>query len=84
MNSAILALLERCTVRLLNHAGWQGTGFFVASPGIAVTCAHVVRTGDAGIRRNNRQWRGEQLSGVLTLMAPYPCPEESIFRTWLS
>jgi len=41
MDNRIRKLLQECAVRI-SVAASRGTGFFAASPGLVVTCAHVV------------------------------------------
>jgi HEAT repeat protein len=66
--SGLEALLQHCTVKLSlpNQSGW-GTGFFVA-PGLILTCAHVVKGGEAIQVR----WQNHDLTATVDKVCPDP------------
>lgn len=75
MNSSeqLIALLKRCTVRLLTPEG-SGTGFFVA-PGFILTCAHVVGNAEDDQVSVTVQWEEKTYPAKIVHLLPDPYPD---------
>lgn len=69
MEPSLYELLHQCTVRISSHgnAGY-GTGFFV-TPGLILTCAHVVKAVQANKSAVEVSWQGSSYEALMMQLA---------------